>query len=291
MQSDLEKQVDQLVEKVDEKTDELKRKAKPWVEKIARFGYTAKGIFYAIIGLLSIQAAYQAGETELSIHAVLLAIFVQPMGRILLAVVALGLLGYVLWRIVQVFEDPDHAGTDWKGLIQRAAYAFSGIGYAFVSYTAFEIVFDLDPNVAQNPPALRAIIDYVLGQPLGRPLVGLAGVIFLGIGLYQFYRTISANFQKHWDWSQLSSTAKRLIILLGRVGFGARGVLYSLIGYFLILAAVQLEADEAGGFGRAIEALDSPEFAPWILGGVAAAVIIYSVYVLIQARYRLIYLE
>jgi hypothetical protein len=91
----------------------------PWVEKLARFGYAAKGVVYAVIGILALQLALGQGGEATGPEGALSTIGQQPFGRALLAIMAAGLLAYALWRLVQAAVDPEHKGTDAKGLGQR----------------------------------------------------------------------------------------------------------------------------------------------------------------------------
>lgn len=102
--------------------------ASPWVERIARFGYVAKGTVYAMLGILTAQAAIGVRGTPDGTEGVLVEILRQPFGQFLLAIAAVGLAGYVTWRFVQVFVDPAQNGTDAVGLAQRTARAqWSGV--------------------------------------------------------------------------------------------------------------------------------------------------------------------
>ncbi len=46
----------------------------------------------------------------------------QPFGQVLLAIIALGLLGYGGWKLIQAFRDPEHVGRDAKGVAKRIGY-------------------------------------------------------------------------------------------------------------------------------------------------------------------------
>lgn len=69
----------------------------------------------------------------------------------------------------------------------------------------------------------------------------------------------------------------------GRV---ARGVVYSLLGVFLIVAAWQFNPEKAMGFGDVMLELLFRPFGRVMLGAVAAGLVIYGVYAISLARYR-----
>lgn len=95
--------------------------ARPWIERLARAGYTAKGVVYLMIGLLAFQAAIGSGGRATDTRGVLHVLLRQPLGRVLLA--AAGLLGYALRRAVSALNDPEAQSGDWKRLVSRWATA------------------------------------------------------------------------------------------------------------------------------------------------------------------------
>src|SRR5215210_7164338 len=108
----------------------------PWVERLARFGYAARGVVYALIGLLALQGG--AIEQQATPQGALQRIAGQS--RLLLVLVAIGLLGYALWRFVQAVLDTENKGDDAKGLASRGAMLASGIGYAGLALLAVRMV-------------------------------------------------------------------------------------------------------------------------------------------------------
>src|SRR5689334_435274 len=97
------------------------RRAGPGIERLGRLGYAAIGVVYALIGLLAAQAAVGTGGAATDQHGALLWIAHAPSGRLALAVIALGLVGYGLWRVVQGVLDTDNEGGDARGLLVRGS--------------------------------------------------------------------------------------------------------------------------------------------------------------------------
>ena len=86
--------------------------------------------------VLAVQADLgQGGET--TDPAVALGHVVQaPFGRLLLAIVAIGLVGYALWRMLQAMLDTEHQGNKLKGILARCGYAISAFTYAGLAFRA-----------------------------------------------------------------------------------------------------------------------------------------------------------
>jgi hypothetical protein len=120
--------------------------------------------------------------------------------------------------------------------------------------------------------------------------VGLIGVVIIGFAFYQFYQTYSARFRQYFKLGELSVQQEKWATYAGRIGFAARGIVQSIIGGFLIVAAWQYDASEAGGLGKALQTLAQQPHGLWLLGCVAAGLIVYGLYSLVLARYRRIYI-
>ena len=70
-------------------------------EALTRIGFVARGVIYAIIGLLAIQVAVHSSSSPSDQRGAMEKIQQQPFGHALLIAVAVGLGGYALWRFVQ----------------------------------------------------------------------------------------------------------------------------------------------------------------------------------------------
>lgn len=259
--------------------------AHPWVEQLARFGYAAKGVVYFVVGLLAAQAALGTGGQITDTSGALQTIVTQPFGKFLLTLVTIGLIGYVIWRIVQTILDPEHSGesTDAKQIVQRIGYALSGFAYAGLALTAIKLILG---SGSSGGDATQDWTARFMAQPFGQWLVGLGGLATIAVGLSYLYQAYKAKFQKHFRLSQMSEQERTWAKRLGQFGIAARGIVVSVIGFFLVQAALQSNASEARGLGGALASLAQQPFGSWILALVALGLIAYSIYSLIEARYR-----
>lgn len=114
------------------------REVASWVPPIARIGYAAKGVVYLLVGWIAIKAAMASGSPEGSTGA-LASLAHQKGGQLMLMVIALGLLAHVVWRAVQALLDPEHHGSGAKRVGVRLFYALSGLIYASLAWTAWQL--------------------------------------------------------------------------------------------------------------------------------------------------------
>ncbi|MBI1298558.1 DUF1206 domain-containing protein [bacterium] len=261
--------------------------AQPWVIRLARWGYAAKGVVYLIVGGLALASVLTTSGQTTGPTGALQEVASQPFGQVMLALIAIGLVGYSIWRMVQAIKDPDHEGSDAKGIAKRIGYAISGIVYAGLAVSAVGMI--MGSGGGGSGGQAESLTARVMAQPFGRWLIAITGVIIIGVGIYQFYKGAAAKFIKVLKLREMSAGERTWAIRAGRVGLIARSVVYALIGGFLIQAAITADPQEAGGLGEALQTLAQQPYGPWLLGLVALGLMLYGVYSLVLARYRRIY--
>ena len=253
------------------------------VEKLARFGYAVKGVVYGLIGVLAIMAAFGSGGQTSGSRGVLDTIAGGPFGQVLLVLVAIGLFGYALWRFVQSIVDPDNKGTDAEGLVKRTGYFISGVIYAGLGIAAVRLLTGSGGGGGSNADSRTATL---MEQPFGLWLVGIVGATIIGYGLYQLYKAKEASFFDKLKTGQMSATERTWTKRSGRAGLAARGVVFGIICFFLIQAALSANPQEARGLGGALDTLAAQPYGPYLLGLVALGLVGYGVYCGVNARYR-----
>ncbi len=256
-----------------------------WFERLARLGYAAKGLVYLIVGLLAMQAAIGSGGRTTDTSGALKAIVTQQEGKFLLSIVTLGIAGYVLWRLVQTFFDPENRGQpiNAKQIARRLGYACSAIGYAGLAFTAVKLIMGLGGGDSET---IEDWTIYFLDQPFGRWLVALGGIMVIGVGIAFLFQAYKAKFRRHLQLQQMSSAERVWTVRLGRLGIAARGFVFGIIGSFLVLAAIQIDGSKAIGLGGALAILAQQPFGAWLLGAVALGLTAYGIYSLLESRYR-----
>lgn len=257
-----------------------------WIEKLARLGYATKGIVYAIVGILAVKIAVYSGAEKADSAGALHAIAAQPFGQILLILIAVGLAAYALWRFVEAVLDPERQGGDADGVVHRLGYAISGLIYGGLAAEATLLIVDASKASGNSGDSTSDWTARLLQQPFGQWLVGIVGAGIIGFGFYWLYRAYSTKFRKKLDLGRMSQQQKTWAIRISRIGIAARGIVFVLIGSFLIQAARQYDPSKAKGTDGALHALAQQPFGKVLLAIVALGLIAYGIYMGIQARYR-----
>lgn len=254
--------------------------------RLARFGYATKGIIYLIIGTLAAELAIGHGGSAADQYGALQTINEQPFGKVLLAIVALGLLGFALRCFIQAIVDTEGKGNDAKGTIARIGYAFVGVSYAALAFGAYQLVDGVDHTDKSSTISTQEWTALLLKQPFGVALVVLIGLMVIVVALYLFYKAYTAQFRFRLNLATVNAHVSKWVILCGRCGYVALGIVLSIIGIFLIVAALQHDPHQAKGLDSALKTLAHEPFGSILLCIVVLGLIAYGVFSLMEARYR-----
>jgi hypothetical protein len=254
----------------------------PWVERMARIGYAAKALLYITVGVVSAQAGLGRGGRITDTQGAMRVVHHVSYGRIVLGVIAAGLIGYAVWRLIEAVVDPDNRGTDMKGVLLRISFAVRGLFHGALGITALRLA--ASSRTAPHTDQTRHWASRAFELPAGQLLVWAAALSLLGYGLYQLYRAYASKLSKQLRLGELAPSLRRWIIGVSRFGIGARGVVFALIGFLLARAAARHSAAEAGGVRKSLGLV--VEIGRWPFVAVALGLTAYGVYELVNARYR-----
>jgi Domain of Unknown Function (DUF1206) len=269
-------------EEVRDHAEDAARHASPWVDRLARLGYIAKGVVYAVIGFLALRESLGAGGRTIDPSGAMQSIGTQPFGGLMLTLLAIGLACYALWKVVQGITDADGKGSDAHGIVRRVAYVGSGVIHGALAYTAAQSILGAEDS-SEDAAAASAM---AFQPPLGQILVGLVGLAVIGVGLYQLYAAYEAKFRSELKLEQMGEGEERWVIYAGRIGTAARALAIGVAGAFLVLAAYQSDPSETRGLGAALETVQHQPLGSYMLGTIAAGLLVYGAFMFAIARYR-----
>jgi hypothetical protein len=252
-----------------------------WFEWAARFGYVVRGTLYLMVGVLATLVALGQGGEVTTPRGAIETISTLPFGKVLLILIAVGLAAYGLWGFVRAFLDPLGRGTKLEGLAQRFAYFMSGCTYtALVPFT-----LRLITNTAGGEGGVE--MPYrLLATPGGSWILGIIGLIWIfGVGGGQFWEAWHASFKKDFEHWEMSGDHLKWATLVGRIGLAARGVVFAILGLFLVIAAKNGDANEAKGLDGALQALAIQPAGMVLLGIVALGLVCFGLYSYCCARW------
>ena len=251
-------------------------------EWLARLGLAARGVVYAVIAILALKVALGDGGKTTDQQGALKTIAQQSFGEILLIVVAIGLFGYALWRLVRAAIGHGAEG-DRDDAKERIDGVASGIGYGILFVTALGILFGSGGGGGGGP---QSTTGGVLDWPAGQVLVIIAGLVLLGVAVDQGIKGFKRKFLEKSHTERMSERTKKVFTAFGVFGHLARMVIFGLMGYFLIKAAIDYDPKEAVSLDGALAKLANSAGGPLVLGAVAVGLLGFGLYSFMDARYR-----
>jgi len=254
------------------------------IERLARVGFIVSGVLYLIVGLLATEVALGRGGTTTDTKGAFQTIAQHRFGSVLLGLMVAGLIGYALWRFAEALFDPLGKGDDAKGIAQRAGYGLVGVIYLGLAASAVGVLRGAKQQ--SSSATTQGWSARLLSLPFGRVLLACIGIGVIGFGCWQIYQGATARFRKLLKQGEMDGRVAPWLIVVSRVGLIAHGVVFGLIGGFVLLAALRADAAEARGLDEALQTLVQQPHGKLLLGIVAVGLMLFGAYQLISARYR-----
>lgn len=255
-----------------------------FVYKLARAGAVAIGIVYTLVGvvaLLSLMQVRRGGAEEASVIALMDKI---PMGRVVIALIFLGLVAFIIWKFYNAIKDPYGYGSHFKGTGKRLGIAAGGLAYGTIALSAVKAFLDLTNATHGSPQDQRLMVAQIFDWSAGEWIVAIFGAGVALTGLAQFVYVIRRGYREKISVSTISTTKKRIIAFLAWSGHFARGTILLIIAFFLIKASLESEPSEVVNTDKAFNFLGD-EVGHWSFVLVAVGTICYGFYMFFLSRY------
>lgn len=255
----------------------------PVLALLERLGYLVRGALYAVMGILALRIALgMGGGKATDLAGSLVALTGNPFGKLVLVVAAVGLSAYAIWGFTRAIYDPLRRGSDASGYAARLGFVSSALSYGAIVFFAVQLLMGSGSTGSDSP---QKTIASVLSHPAGGALTVIIGLVALGIGLGQFVEAYRATFKADLKGAQMSKTERSLAIAFGRFGMFARGVIFVVIGWFMVQAGIHHDAGQVQGFGGAFLFLLGQPFGRVLLGVVALGFVALGLHSFACARW------
>jgi hypothetical protein len=250
-----------------------------------RAGFVARAVTYAVIGGITMALAVGAGAGPDAPNQQGALVFIAraPLGRVAVAVAAVGLLAYALWKFGQAVFGRGPEGGGGPYLKDRVANAGGGVVYLVFFVVALRILFGSSSSDSSGPSHTAA---GVLAWPGGPVIVGVAGCVLIVISLIQIHDALRGRFADDSKLREMGPLECWAFMVLGHIGLVARALVFALVGYFVVKTAIDYNPRDAVGLDGALSRVHHQPFGPWLLGLAAAGLLIFAAYSLLEARYR-----
>lgn len=252
---------------------------RPWVGRVVRLGYFAKGIIYSFIGILALRVGFGLRGGRLTDPSgVLRTLLSQQFGRLMLAVIGIGIVGYAAYYIFEAVADLRRRGGGRRGWTDRGLTIIKAAVYGLIGVQALLVVcFDRLPRDRTEDGA-----GTVMQFPMGEWLLIAIGVGVVFYGLAQLKMAWRGGVDDEINIARVRREAP-WILPLGRFGIAARSVIIMLMGATLARSGWRGRASDADSYREALRTVAS--FDPWLLTAIGAGLLAFGIYQLCHARY------
>jgi hypothetical protein len=254
-----------------------------WLEGLARGGLVARGVNYVLIGLLAVQIGLGTAGEEADRVGALHAVAKHPGGTVVLWLLAVGFAGLAIWRLAEAIYG--QAGPKGHTATKRLASLARAVFYGFVCVGVVSFLLGTGTPSSSNSQS-KDITAQLMGHTGGRWLVGLIGLGVVAASIVMVIGALRRKFLKHLRTGQMSPRTRTVVETLGTVGFTARGVVFGVVGVFLVIAAATVDPASAQGLDGGLHKLTTTPLGPWLLIAVALGLITFGVYSWCEARWR-----
>jgi hypothetical protein len=252
-----------------------------WLDRAARLGFLAKGLVYALIGVLAFQIA-MGDQQRADQKGALQAIADKPGGSFVLWLMVLGFLAYAGWRFSEAAFGRRDETDEKKRTAKRLGSAANGAIYLAFAVLAFRTVTSSSSSGSGGADITAKVLDW----PGGQAMVVIAGLVIMVVAVALAWRGLKTDFEKHLDTGRMSRTTFTAVRRLGQVGYIARGAVFFLIGALVVKAAMDHRPGKAQGFDVALRSLAGAPFGQVLLIAAALGLICFGAYCVAEARYR-----
>jgi hypothetical protein len=256
------------------------------IETMGRVALATQGLLYVIMGLLAIEVARGDQGAQPSQRGALEAVARQPLGKALLVLVTVGLVAHTVWRLVLAVRGEPGPDDDSGSVAKRIGNVARAAIYGGLTAAAVKLLMGSGSSGGGSGGTEKKASARVLDWPGGTAIVVIAGLIVVGTGLWNIYKGLSKKFEDDLSLGSLDEKRRRAVVTSGVIGYTARGVVFGLVGVFLVRAGLSHDPDQTKGLDGALREVAEASYGKWLLGLLAVGLVLFGLYRALDGRYR-----
>jgi hypothetical protein len=232
-------------------------------------GLIAYGVVYLLVAWIALQLAWGKSSEEASQQGALQQLASKPFGSVLLWILAIGLFALVIWRALQLI----YGHLDTEGKVSSAG---RGVVYLVLGVSAVKVAMG---SSSSSTSQQRGMTARLMENGAGRVLVVVVGLVIIGVGVRQIYKSVTKKFTE-----DLSGGVSDTTILLGRIGYAAKGIAFIIVGALFAWASISYDPKKAGGLDTALRTIKDQPFGSVLLTLMALGIACFGVYCFVWSR-------
>jgi hypothetical protein len=251
---------------------------------------------YFILGGMAVLAAVGAVRSVTGWRGALRELLGQPLGKVLVVCIVIGLGGHAGWSLVQAVVDPEWRArakrtpdgeTEAGRVGYRACRLFEGIFHVLLVVGGIGLITGYHAGgEAEAQSHMQRWTAWLMSLPWGRWLVAATGAGTVGFAAFELLRAGRTRFDVMLSLAPIRPWWRAVLVNVGRFGIGARGVVFGLVGMWLIVAAWEANERMAKGVGATMRDLKERPEGPWLFVVLAVGLVAYGTYEFVRAGYR-----
>jgi hypothetical protein len=253
----------------------------PWLDHAIRAGLVAYGVVHLLVAWLAVQLALGEKEDQASNSGALHYLAQQPMGGVLVWLIAIGMLLLVVWRLLEAAYGFDDVSDEKKLWFKRATSIGKAIIYGALGWSAFKTATGDGGGKGGTDGTTAKIMQL----PGGQVIVGLIGLAIIGYGVSMIVRGWTEKFREHLDAQGQAGQDGSAYVLFGKVGYIAKGVAIALVGGLFAYASLKHNAKKSGGLDQALQTVLEQPFGQVLLIAIGLGIAGYGLFCFARAKH------
>jgi Domain of Unknown Function (DUF1206) len=254
-----------------------------FMSALARAGFAARGILYALIGVIAIEIAFGHTRQQADRSGAVRLVAATPFGAVILWLLVVGFAGMTLWRFSEAVWGA--AGPDGHKPSKRIGSLARAVLYGVITYGILKYALGLGAPASSDKQS-QDLTATALHYPGGQAAVAIVGAVIAIAGVVMMYRSWQGRFLQTLRLGRASARTRAVVTRLGQIGGVARGAVFVIIGIFLAVAAVEAKPGQAKGIDSALRVFAQTPLGPWLLVLVAVGLVIFGAFSCCEARWR-----
>ena len=251
-----------------------------WLDHAVRAGLVAYGVVHLLVAWLAVQLAFGDKEDQASNNGALHYLVQQPMGGVLVWLVAVGMFLLVLWRLLEFAFGYPEESDDAKRWRKRATSLGKAVIYGALGWSAVKTATG-DGSQGGTDGTTAKIMQLSGGQLI----VGAIGLAIISYGISLIVRGWTEKFRENLDAQGQSGQDGSAYVMLGKVGYIAKGIAIAIVGGLFAYAAITHEAKKSGGLDQALQTVLEQPFGPVLLTAIGLGIGAYGLFCFARARH------
>jgi hypothetical protein len=253
----------------------------PWLDHAIRAGLVAYGVVHLLVGWLALQLAFGDKEDQASNSGALHYLAQQPMGGVLVWLIAVGMFLLVVWRLLEFAFGYPEESDDTKRWRKRATSLGKAVIYGAIGWSAVKTATGDGGGKGGTDSTTATIMQW----PGGQLIVGAIGLAIIAYGISLVVRGWTEKFRENLDAQGQSGQDGSAYVLLGKVGYISKGVAIAIVGGLFGYAAVTHDAKKSGGLDQALQTVLEQPFGQVLLVAIGAGIAAYGLFCFARAKH------